>query len=550
MKVRNWILLIINTLVVFVVISISLSFYSEFSKVLDQRILLHLKSIKTLKRIQLQRLIEKEWNTFTYDNTEKENIFFKIPKDKFLKNGIYDLTHLHPENETSIGIIKYKNNQRFVNIVPYENVRQILLERTGMGSSGESYLVGNDFKMRSQSRFFPNTKPFKIKVETKGVKDALKTGRGQGIFPDYRGISVYSAYNKLNIGNLDWVILSEIDVEEIIIPLNKMRDKLVVLGLFTIIISIILSLFLTKVITKPINKIHNNILVMTKGNYESKLLLKNSPKEIIEIARALNDLKTMLSGAVTFSKEIGNMHLNTSYTPKSNSDVLGYSLLKMRDNLALYRQKEKQINLTTKKLLVESLENERSRLAKELHDGVGPLLTTLKIFVQNKISDTTQKDIMKKMIDDTITEVRQMTNVLRPATLDKFGLAEALFNYIEGVKKSTKIDILFEQSTKKEFSQLSKKQQINIFRIVQELLNNSIKHSKAKQIRITLSEFDEYLALYFFDDGIGFNPQKIKRGSGISNIKERVEILNGLITIKSKSKVSITEIEVPIKLKQ
>ena len=85
------------------VISISLSFYSEFSKVLDQRILLHLKSIKTLKRIQLQRLIEKEWSTFTYDNTEKENIFFKIPKDKFLKNGIYDLTHLHPENETSIG---------------------------------------------------------------------------------------------------------------------------------------------------------------------------------------------------------------------------------------------------------------------------------------------------------------------------------------------------------------------------------------------------------------------------------------------------------------
>lgn len=547
MKVRNWILLIINTLVVFVVISISLSFYSEFSKVLDKRILLHLKSIKTLKRIQLQRLIEKEWNTFSYNNTEKENALLKIPKDKFLKDGIYDLTHLHPENKTCIAIIKYKNNQGFVNIVPYESVKQILLERTGMGSSGESYLVGNDYRMRSQSRFFPNTKPYQIKVETNGVINALKTGRGQGIFPDYRGVIVYSAYNKLNIGNLDWVILSEIDVEEIIIPLNKMRDKLVVLGFFTIIISIIISLFLTKVITKPINKIHSNILVMTKGNYESRLLLKNSPKEIIEIARALNDLKTMLSGAVSFSEEIGNMNLNTNYTPKSNSDILGYSLLKMRNNLESYRNKEKKTNLTTKKLLVESLENERSRLAKELHDGVGPLLTTLKFYVQNKISDTEQKETMKAMIDSTISEVRQMTNILRPSTLDKFGIGMALFNYIEDVKKSTSIDIVFEDSTRNETSKLSKKQEINLFRIVQELLNNSIKHSKATQIRITISEFEDYIALYFFDNGIGFDVKKIQKGSGISNIKERTDILKGSFEIFSKPNETVIEIEIPIK---
>uniref|UniRef100_UPI0030DA3D2B sensor histidine kinase n=1 Tax=uncultured Polaribacter sp. TaxID=174711 RepID=UPI0030DA3D2B len=84
-------------------------------------------------------------------------------------------------------------------------------------------------------------------------------------------------------------------------------------------------------------------------------------------------------------------------------------------------------------------------------------------------------------------------------------------------------------------------------RIVQELINNSIKHSNATKIRITLTEFDHLLSLFYFDDGIGFDIEKVKLGSGITNIKERVEIFDGTLEIDSYKK-TIFEIEMPIKI--
>lgn len=544
MKIKNWILLITNSIVVIVVTSISILFYKEATKVVDNRILQHLYSIQTLKKTQLKKLINNEWDNFNFSNT---NTFIELPKDKFLVDGIYDLTHLHPHKSTSIAIVKLKNGKRYTSIIPYQKIKTILLERAGMGTSGESYVVGEDFKLRSQSRFFPTTTPFQINAKTKGVLNGLNNAKGTGIFPDYRGIPVYSSYSPLKIRNLNWVILSEIDEKEVITPLKEMRINFLVLTIFSVIAAVILSLLLTRVITKPIKKIHKNILLMVNGNYNKQLKVKNSPTDIEEMSIALNDLKEMLSNAVDFSIEIGNMNLNEKFIPRGEFDVLGHSLLKMRNNLEVFRNKEKEVNLNTKKLLVESLENERSRLAKELHDGIGPLLTTLKFYVQNKISDTEKKETMKIMIDTTISEVRQMTNILRPSTLDKFGLGEALFNYIEDVKKSTKIDINFEDSTKKETSQLNKKQEINLFRIVQELLNNAIKHAKATQIRITISEFEDYIALYFFDNGIGFSEKKIKKGSGISNMRERTDILKGSFEIFSKPNKTVIEVEIPIK---
>jgi signal transduction histidine kinase len=151
------------------------------------------------------------------------------------------------------------------------------------------------------------------------------------------------------------------------------------------------------------------------------------------------------------------------------------------------------------------------------------------------------------MIDTTITEVRQMTNVLMPTSLDKFGIGAAITNYVENIKKSIKATIIFEDLTKKEASKINKKQEINLFRITQELINNAIKHSKAMEIRISLTEFDDFLSLYYFDNGIGFDINKVTMGAGISNIKERVEIFDGTFQINSSVKNTIFEIEMSIK---
>lgn len=546
MSVRNWILLIINSLVILVVTAVSFSFYSEFSKVLDKGILLHLNSIKTLKQIQLELLIEEEWNTFNHKNTNLKDAEIILPENEYLVSGIYDLTNLHPNNTTSIGLIKIENGERFLKIIPYHKIKEILLERTGMGNTGESYLVGSDYKLRSQSRFFPNKKPYQIEAKTIGVLDGINKNAGEGIFLDYRKTEVYSTYNPLVIGNLNWVILSEIDVHEVTLPLKKMQFKLVLLTLIIIIISIILSLFLTKIITNPLKKIQQSLYIMAKGNYNEALVLGKNPTEITEMLNALENLRIAIVGAVNFSVDIGKMNLSSTYKPKSNTDQLGLSLIKMRDQLEAFRATESKINLANKRLLVTHLEDERRRLARELHDGVGPLLTTIKLYVQNKINQNEHKESLKTMIDTTINEIRQMTNTLMPTSLDTFGIGATLNNYVKNIQKSLKASIRFEDLTKVKNSKISKEQEINLFRIVQELINNSIKHSQATKIRITLTEFDTYVSLFYFDDGIGFNIQKSTLGSGISNIKERVEIFDGTLEIESEGK-TVFEIEMPIK---
>jgi two-component system NarL family sensor kinase len=548
MSVKKWFLLIINSLVVLVVIILSLIFYFEFSKVLDKRILFHLSSIKTLKKIQVENLIQKEWKTFNYSNDsfiDRSEIV--LPKNNYLHAGIYDLTHLHPTKNTSISLIRIRNNHRELKVIPYQKINKILLERTGMGSSGESYVVGNDYRLRSQSRFSPQTTPYKIKAKTEGVLDGLNQKEGDGIFFDYRKIDVYSAYSSLKIDHLHWVILSEIDVNEVTIPLKEMRLKLLFLTLLIITLSSILSLFLTKIITNPIKKIQESLQIMAKGNYNKKLILKKSPNEIMEMFHALENLRIAIDGAVNFSVDIGKINLATSYQPKSENDLLGKSLIKMRGKLEAYRTAENKINLTNKRLLVTNLENERRRLARDLHDGVGPLLTTIKLYIQNKIDSGEHKESLKEMIDTTINEIRQMTNVLMPTSLDKFGIGATLHSYIENIQKSIEASIRFEDLTKEEVYLISKEQEINIFRIVQELINNSIKHSKATKIRISLTEFDNFLSLYYFDNGTGFDLNKVNLGSGIKNIKERVEIFDGTLQIESTGK-TIFEIEMPIKL--
>ena len=417
-----------------------------------------------------------------------------------------------------------------------------------MGESGESYLVGKDFRMRSQSRFFPDKIPYTILVKTEGVMNALKGLNGRGVFKDYRGVDVYSVYSLIDISNLKLVILSEIDVSEVTIPLKNIKSRLIGLTLAIFIVAVILSLFLTRIITNPIKNMRKSLRVMADGDYnQSNEFIKNS-NEIKEMFDALANLKASLQGAVKFSDAIGKMNLNTDYKPKSSNDLLGKSLIAMRDKLIEFRNNEENSRIIAKRMLVDGLENERRRLSRELHDGIGPYLTSLKHYIENRVENEKKKTEMKRIVDDTISEIRLMSNALMPSSIDDFGIGVTLTNFVESLKKSTAVTIEYEDLTKQDSTNITNHQGINLFRICQELINNSLKHSEAKNIRITLSEFDEFISLFYFDDGIGFDKSSVKLGSGIINIKERVEICNGKIVINSTAGNTTFEIELPVEL--
>lgn len=551
MNIKTLILIIINSLIALVVTVLSFSFYEQFSKVLNDRILLQLNSIKTLKQIQVENLIKSEWKDFLASEVEYQNFdstayVLSDGIEKF--EGIYDLTSRHINKKTSIGFVSHSETGTKVKIIDYNKIKKILLERTGMGESGESYLVGEDFRMRSQSRFFPTQNPYSIQVQTEGVENALQGKDGRGVFKDYRGVDVYSVYSLIIISNIKLIILSEIDVSEVAIPLKKLRFRLLILTLCILLVAIVLSLFLTKIITNPIKNMGKSLKIMAQGNYNQDNKFTKNSGEIAEMFDALANLKASLQGAVKFSEDIGKMNLNAQYTPKSTHDILGKSLLLMRDKLIEFRNSEKDNRILAKRMLVDGLENERRRLSRELHDGVGPYLTSLKHYIENRVENQEQKIEMKKIVDDTISEIRLMSNALMPSSIDDFGVGVTLTNFVESLQKSIAINIEYEDLTKQDSTNITNHQGINLFRICQELINNSLKHSKAKNIRITLSEFDDFISLFYFDDGIGFDRNNIKPGSGIINIKERVEICNGKIVINSKTGNTTFEIELPVEL--
>lgn len=551
MSIRTLILIIINSLIAMVIALLSFSSYKEFSNVLNDRVLQQLNSIKTLKKNQIEHLIKSEWERFESADLYNQNIdstVLILPDSIKNSNGIHDFTAFHIDKMTTIGFVSMSKKGTKIKILDYNKIKKILFERTGMGNSGESYLVGKDFRLRSQSRFYPNKTPYTLSVKTENVANAFKGINGRGVFEDYRGVDVYSVSGLIKIPNLNMVILSEIDVDEVTIPLKKLKERLVGLTLAIFLLAVIISLFLTRIITNPIKNMQKSLRIMAKGDYnQTNEFIKNSD-EIKEMFDALANLKVSLQGAVKFANDIGKMNLNTDYQLKSPNDLLGKSLLAMRDKLIEFRNNEENTRIKSKRMLVNSLENERRRLSRELHDGVGPYLTSLKHYIENKVENELKKAEMKKIVDDTISEIRLMSNALMPSSIDDFGIGVTLTNFIESLKKSTKVAIEFEDLTQQDNSKITNHQAINLFRISQELINNSLKHSNAKNIRITLSEFDEFISLFYFDDGIGFDISSVKLGSGIINIKERVEICNGKIEINAASGSTTFEIELPIEL--
>ena len=551
MSIKTVILIIINSLIALVIALLSFSSYNEFSNVLNDRVLQQLNSIKTLKKNQIEHLIKSEWEKFESAdlyNQNSDSTVLILPDSIKNRTGIHDFTTYHVNKKTTIGFVSKSKNGTKIKILEYNKIKKILFERTGMGNSGESYLVGKDFRLRSQSRFYPNKTPYTLSVKAENVAKAFKGINVRGVFDDYRGIQVYSVSSLIEIPNLNMVILSEIDVDEVTMPLEKLKERLVSLTLAIFLLAVIISLFLTRIITNPIKNMQKSLRIMAEGDYnQNNEFIKNS-NEIAEMFEALASLKVALQGAVIFANDIGKMNLNTDYQLKSPNDLLGKSLLAMRDKLIEFRNNEENTRINSKRMLVNSLENERRRLSRELHDGVGPYLTSLKHYIENKVENELKKTEMKKIVDDTIAEIRLMSNALMPSSIDDFGIGVTLTNFIESVKKSTTVTIEYEDLTLQDNSKITNHQAINLFRISKELINNALKHAKAKNIRITLSEFDDFISLFYFDDGIGFDISTVKLGLGINNIKERVEICNGKIEINATPGKTTFEIELPVEL--
>jgi two-component system sensor histidine kinase UhpB len=187
--------------------------------------------------------------------------------------------------------------------------------------------------------------------------------------------------------------------------------------------------------------------------------------------------------------------------------------------------------------IINAHEAERKKLAEELHDNVNQLVGVVKLYVEHAQADPGSKsELLKKSseyLDLVIKEIRQLSKSLSPPTLALNGLIASISDMIDSIEQARDITIDFDTSSFEE-QQLSPSKQLMTYRIIQEQLNNVLKHSKANHVTIQLSQANGIVHLTINDNGIGFDEQQVKHGMGLNNIRSRLEMVNGNMHIESK----------------
>ncbi|TAN01729.1 MAG: hypothetical protein EPN39_01495 [Chitinophagaceae bacterium] len=191
---------------------------------------------------------------------------------------------------------------------------------------------------------------------------------------------------------------------------------------------------------------------------------------------------------------------------------------------------------TLKKLIMVQ-DNERKRIAEELHDSIGPLLAAIRINFLRSIKaerEHRQADALiartENIIDDSISEIRNIAHRLMPKGLSSKGLVTLLTEYFDDLGNIYPVKIEFRPDIT---TVLNGDFQLNLYRIISELVLNAAKHSKAKAIHISMETQDHKICIIIRDDGIGFSPAQKASGIGLKNIESRVSYLKGVMNIQS-----------------
>jgi signal transduction histidine kinase len=253
----------------------------------------------------------------------------------------------------------------------------------------------------------------------------------------------------------------------------------------------------------------------------------------------------------------GECWMDITITPVYNDDQEIEELLILGADLTTRKQAEKNMNVKSRAeiekkinqqkfrsvLILEGQEEERKRIAMDIHDGIGQMLTSLKFQIESinlkEVSKAESKiSEIDQLIKQIIKEVRKVTFNLKPTVLGDYGLQAALNVFIQEIGKLIDIKLIYK--TEGELYRLPQKIENNIFRIIQEAINNAIKYSEADVIEVFLRQTESDMTILVKDEGKGFDPKivearsvNIESGRGFFNMYERTEYVNGRLEIVS-----------------
>ncbi len=309
---------------------------------------------------------------------------------------------------------------------------------------------------------------------------------------------------------------------EVRIALSSMNSSFLWTLVLCMILGQALALILAWLLTRPIHHLVKASRALRGGDFGRRARVYSSD-EIGRLAQAFNDMAESLE---SYDREV-------------------------RDKEATRRSLMKR--------LVSSQEDERRRVARELHDELGQSLSSMRMMLgssrQGGAHASSTLQAVQDRIDELIQDVRRMAFLLRPSILDDYGLDVALKRYVETVAEKAPFDLDYQHLSAPEFQRLPPDVEVALYRITQEAVTNIVRHSKATSASVVLMNAKEEVTLLVEDNGIGFEPgpegNSSKAGLGLAGMRERATLLAGEIVVESgpehgtvlRTRIPLTEVE-------
>ncbi|MBR9978188.1 MAG: HAMP domain-containing protein [Bacteroidetes bacterium] len=412
-----------------------------------------------------------------------------------------------------------------------------------LGRSGETYIVGTDYRMRNDSRFFIEepeaylrtlehvgtdggiidgirqyqTSVLLQEVRTEATDAALRGITDTRNVVDYRGEHVLSSFTPLDIPDLHWVMLSEIDENEAFASVHALRRQLLYSGLVILLIAIGLGVVMSLTITRPIRTLTAATEGFGRGDFDKRANVRVRD-EIGDLAQTFNTMADKIR----------------SHTGRLEEEVRERRYAEEE----LIRSQEQFRNLSRHLQTVR--EEERKGVAREIHDELGQNLTTLKLHLSLLLEDLPPSDtaLREKFvtiitdIDTTIQSVKRIISSLRPGLLDDLGLVAAIEWQAEEFQRRTGIFCALHIDPPD--ISLDADRSTAVFRIFQETLTNVARHAAATRVTIKLLAGNRGISLHVHDDGRGISADSIRdpRSFGLLGIRERAHYWNGTVTFE------------------
>ncbi len=227
--------------------------------------------------------------------------------------------------------------------------------------------------------------------------------------------------------------------------------------------------------------------------------------------------------------------------------LLGYSFIQRnRRKHILAIAKEKEVGLQA---IIQAEEKERSRIARELHDGVvqqigSVILKSRNVLGKLKVLDKPESKALLKNLEDSNQELRNISHQMMPRALNELGIIPAIYDLLDGSLGQLSIHNSFEHFNIEK--RLLQKVEITIYRVIQELVHNIIKHSKATEVSVQLFKTGGTIILIVEDNGVGIAEENTKKGIGLLNISSRLDMVNGQVNFEpSPNSGTLVTIKIP-----